>query len=291
MALIGNGVRLGGNPGRLLGGAQAHAIERSAWNKPGAVRNFWAGEGTASGGVSIAATAAIPNGYEPPYAWSMAPRGGGLATYNTIEGAGAMTGSLALGRALSLEMTGAGEITTAQLSLIVSLLAELQGDSSLTASMRGAVQMAAELAGDGDITAALGLIAWCAATMTGSGTAAGSTLRGTADLSAEIVSYGALTPEGIRDAVWRAVATQFNDVGTMGAKLNAAGSAGDPWASVLEDDKTAAELLRLLVAMAAGNATGLEGGTPKFFSLDGGKVRIDATYAAGTRTVTSVDGS
>lgn len=51
------------------------------------------------------------------------------------------------------------------------------------------------------------------------------------------------------------------------------------------------EAIRLLIAVAAGDASGLEGANPVFKSLDGTKNRIEATYAAGERDVTSLDAS
>lgn len=51
------------------------------------------------------------------------------------------------------------------------------------------------------------------------------------------------------------------------------------------------EAIRLLLAVAAGDATGLEGSSPVFKSQDGTKNRIEATYAAGDRNVTLVDPS
>jgi hypothetical protein len=42
-----------------------------------------------------------------------------------------------------------------------------------------------------------------------------------------------LSPEGLAAAVWRSLATSYNTDGTMGAKLNAASSAGDPWGTVV----------------------------------------------------------
>lgn len=59
--------------------------------------------------------------------------------------------------------------------------------------------------------------------------------------------------------------------------------------SKVEDDLTLKQAIRLLLAAAQGNATGLEGAAPVFKSLDGTKDRITATYAAGTRTVTARD--
>lgn len=49
------------------------------------------------------------------------------------------------------------------------------------------------------------------------------------------------------------------------------------------------DVLRLVLAVTAGDATGLEGATMKFKSLDGTKDRVEATYAAGDRTVTARD--
>lgn len=51
------------------------------------------------------------------------------------------------------------------------------------------------------------------------------------------------------------------------------------------------QALRLLLAHAAGDATGLEGSSIAFKSLDGTKTRIDGTVTAGTRTISSRDGS
>ncbi|MBK7330866.1 MAG: hypothetical protein IPI85_17805 [Dehalococcoidia bacterium] len=43
----------------------------------------------------------------------------------------------------------------------------------------------------------------------------------------------------------------YNDVGTMGEKMNDAGS-GNPWTEVIEGSYTAAELLRIITAALAG---------------------------------------
>ena len=61
--------------------------------------------------------------------------------------------------------------------------------------------------------------------------------------------------------------------------------------SVVEGDVTLRQALRLLLAVAQGDAQGLEGSSPVFKSLDGTKDRITATYSAGTRTVTARDAS
>jgi hypothetical protein len=50
-------------------------------------------------------------------------------------------------------------------------------------------------------------------------------------MSAEFGGAEPLSPEGLANAVWEALAADHNAAGTMGAKLNAAGSASDPWST------------------------------------------------------------
>lgn len=61
--------------------------------------------------------------------------------------------------------------------------------------------------------------------------------------------------------------------------------------SRVEGDLTLKQALRILLSHAAGDATGLEGASPAFKSMDGSKTRIAGTYASGSRTVTTLDGS
>ena len=61
--------------------------------------------------------------------------------------------------------------------------------------------------------------------------------------------------------------------------------------SKVEGDLTLKQAIRILLSHAAGDATGLEGASPVFKSMDGSKTRIAGTYASGSRNVTTVDGS
>lgn len=99
----------------------------------------------------------------------------------------------------------------------------------------------------------------------------------------------ALTPDSVASAVWSANATLNNTAGSMGEKLNDAGSGSNPWTEVIESGFTAAEVLRLLVSVAAGNGQAMNGLTTKFKSLDGTKDRITATVENGNRTITEMD--
>lgn len=58
----------------------------------------------------------------------------------------------------------------------------------------------------------------------------------------------------------------------------------------IEGDLTLKQALRILLAHAAGDATGLDG-NPAFKSLDGSVTRVAGTISGGNRTITTLDGS
>jgi hypothetical protein len=78
---------------------------------------------------------------------------------------------------------------------------------------------------------------------------------------------------------------------SIGGALTQDGVTGAVLESKVEGDLTLKQALRILLAHAAGNATGLEGASPVFKSMDGSKTRIAGSYTSGTRTVTTLDGS
>jgi len=53
------------------------------------------------------------------------------------------------------------------------------------------------------------------------------------------VNQSEATVQQIVDAVWNALAAEYNISGTMGNKLNGAGSAGDPWTTDISAYNTA----------------------------------------------------
>ena len=229
--LVGNGIRAGGNPCRFHGGiSTAHKVERSSYNQHGAVRSSLVGEAK----NTAARTAGYPNGYENGGAWCLPRKGGGLASHNRMLGSGELAAAMQTARNLEAALTGAGDLSNAELSLIVSFFAALGGAGDLVGSISGSVKLEAALTGSGDLAADLGAIIGLAASLTGSGTLDGSNLTGLAHMAASILSYGELTPEGLRDAVWGAL---------------------------LEAGFTAQDLVRLAAAGAAGKLSGAAGTT------------------------------
>ena len=57
----------------------------------------------------------------------------------------------------------------------------------------------------------------------------------------------------------------------------------------IEGGLTFVQAMRAILAVAAGNATGLEGSSPVFKAQDGTTTRIAATYSSGDRTITTLD--
>lgn len=229
--LLGNYTPLNANPGRCV----THAIPNPyKWRTGGNVYSFYTGDGVVQGETD---KSSFPNGYVPPYSWTLAPKAGGLASINLIEGEGDLTGSIANGINVSSTIAGSGSLTS-NLSLIVSLISTLTGSGALTTSMVGVVQMASTLIGQGNITAGLGLLANCIANLQGSASMT-NTLRADAYMSANIfVNQSDATVGQIVYAIWNAIATEYNNSGTMGNKLNGAGSAGDPWTTDLSSYNT-----------------------------------------------------
>lgn len=57
----------------------------------------------------------------------------------------------------------------------------------------------------------------------------------------------------------------------------------------IEGDMTFVQAMRAILAVAAGNATGLESSSPVFKAQNGTTNRIKATYSGGNRTITTLD--
>lgn len=288
MALIGNYSVLSKHPGRDVGGGSIGlGMNRGDYSKGSMNR------GRYSQG-SMEPKSGVPDGYRPPCCWVLPQSPGALAARNTLDGAGGVSGADAWAVRLAVAaLTGDGGIT-ADGGLIVQLAAALVGSGAVTgANLAGFLAAVAALTGEGGVSAAAltGLGAVLAA-LTGSGTAEGATLTGLGELGADIVSYGDLTVEGMRDAVWNALSAQYNTTGTMGEKLNDAGSGSNPWTEVIEGSYTAAELLRIIAAVLAGQLSGAGTTTITIKGLDEATDRIIATVTSdGDRTSLTLDGS
>lgn len=223
--LVGNYSVLQKGPGRFVAGSTT-SVEgqvRSNFSKSGANRNrFYVDQTT----VALALYA-IPTGTYPDIAWLIPQISGQIASTQPIQGAGTQTGTLAGGLNAAAGLTGSGDITSAIAQLVISMAANLAGDGTVSAAdLRGYLQASANLSGSGDLTAAAAALAWMSAATDGTGSITNATPYASGNMSADILSYSALTPEGIRDAVWNAIAANYDLNATMGELLHNAAAGG-----------------------------------------------------------------
>jgi hypothetical protein len=288
MALIGNYSVYDKLPLKYGGGSSAiTAIQsgnRGNFSQSGRVRSRMMQDRT----TTALEYYALPNGAYPSLTWFIPQQAGQIGSSNQIYGLGSIVASLAGARNATADLTGSGTVTNAFLSLIADLIASLTGagDISPPPNLLALLNLSGDLTGAGAITAVLEAIASVQADLSGTGTL---TLvpYATGELSADITGESTLSPQNLAAAVWQALAAQYNDPGTMGELLNNSGT--DPLLEIVEGTLTVKDVLRLLLAVNAGDATGLEGGTMTFKAQDGTTTRVQASYTTGTRDVTTVN--
>lgn len=204
----------------------------------GSNRNLFAGE------AGMDPLSSKPAGTRHPVAFQMPQKAGGLASRNnthvTLSPTGAAVGGKPASGSASITLT-----TTATGGLIVSG----SGSASITFSPTGTLISVA--AGSGSATVTLSGSALIGALAGISGQTSiiltpTAVIRAVGYLSGLSSNETEFSADALARAVWDAVAADFNISGTMGEKLNAAGTAGDPWTADLSPylTGTAGEQLR-----------------------------------------------
>lgn len=195
--IVGNGVRLAGNPNRFLAAPLAHNIVRSGWNKRGALLNIFTAPG-------VSKFDGIPSGMRHPQVWVLPMNPGGLASRFDIFGDGEVVASLAGGLNGEATIAGVGEITAADIALLGFLTVALTGTSDTDMTAEALAQALSDIAGTGVFTADIT-----------------SVLNATADL----VGEGALTADAVATlAAEAALSGQAGAVLTLAGAIAAAGT-------------------------------------------------------------------
>ena len=295
MSLIQNGGRFVGVNRMFSGvttiyGGGFHAL-RSNSDKNGCFRNFTSGEHTVSG---VTNQTSVPHGQSHPGAWFMPVKAGGMASYNNVTGSGSISVDALAVKLAEASLTGDGSLTAIG-GLIVQALADLTGSGEISsANLQAFLAAVAALSGTGSISSSTltGIGAMLLA-LSGSGTvtSASSTLTAIGELEAALLVTGTgLSTANVGQAVWAALAASNNTTGTMGEKLNDAGSASNPWTEVIESGLTAAEILKIILAVQAGKTT-ISGSDVSFRDVDDTKDRVFAEMTGSERTTVTLDGS
>lgn len=231
MALLGNYSVILKNPATFIGGTQVSNC-RGAFNASGQLKQRFYPE-TIDG---LPLTTALPEGYLAPNAWLL-PYDIGSMSISNLNGTGAFTGTGTAGLGGTLSMSGSG-VFDATGGLLAGLILEMTGSGSMTLSGGGLIEAFLAMAGTSEFNAAISANAGMTLAMSGVGS---MTLapQATGEMVLEIfVNESQATVNQIVAAVWSALAVEYNESGTMGQKLNGAGSAGDPWTTDLSGYNT-----------------------------------------------------
>lgn len=249
MALLGNYSVILKNPATFIGGTQVSNC-RSAFSSMAQNRQRYYPE--TSGGLPT--TTALPEGYLYPNAW-MLPYDLGSMTTSNLNGVGVLTSIGVSGLAGVVSMAGEG-LLTATGGLLAGLVVEMDGVGDMALLGGGLLEAVATMAGTGALTGFLGATAGLTVSMAGVGTLVASP-SGTGEMVLEIyVNQSEATVNQIVAAVWSALAAEYNVSGTMGEKLNGAGSAGDPWTtdlSAYNTTNTAGKIVKQIKSITQAN--------------------------------------
>jgi hypothetical protein len=315
VALLGNGyLVIGPLPMTYVSGAA------SGLGYPGNNRAMFARGNRKNQFSAFTQKAGTPDGTEHPTAWILPNKGGAMSAQTTVNQANTVAANLQKGINMQASMTQDGSITAAALSMITSMTANMTNANTLTGGMQLTMNLAANMVQEGQIDAALGLIAWCSSNMAQTADMSASNLRGTLSMAADIVSYSEFTAEGVRDAVWRAILTNYPTSGSAGNTLALAGTGGVDYTALANAVWTRAErtlsaggetgvaaavmeyaveagwttetLLRVFASILAGKVSGAGTGTEVFRGINDDKDRVTVTTdASGNRLAVVRDGT
>lgn len=289
----------------VLNGAYPYALPANR-ALTGSRRNMTAGEGIVDGRVGL------PMGYLAGGSYQL-PQKPGLMSARAYDNTITATATGLMG----VPIQGTADITAIVADATGALVTFGQGEATitmsitppaLTASIQGAGESTMGLSAAGIIGAKASIEGTATVSTTATGTALpeddASPLRtGTATMSfsgsltpyalghmeGSALPYTELSPQSLADAVWTALADQYNGTGTMGQKVNAAGTAGDPWTGEISNGLTAQEAMQAILAVLAGKATGGGTGTITFRDVDDTRDAVVMTVDAnGNRTAVAV---
>jgi hypothetical protein len=303
--LIGNGLRLGSNPMRYLDGQVAYTQHRCLQLTPGGMRGFYNGNGT----TAVTRKAAFPCGYNHTTgAWIMPPKGGDMGASRVTLADATLAGGMFTGVRISVitptvgvsatsatltyithvEMSGTTSATVTGNTSTLSYLTIVQMSGTTTATVTGNTSRLNQIV---SISGASTALCSSNSTLVGIGTLVG-TGTGHATATATVRGQGNLNGT---TAVTVSTSTSIRAVGNLEGhvtpftELSPENLASAVWSETLESTYSAKELMRLVAAVQAGDATAMNT-APVFMALDGSKSRIEGTLSgSGGRTITVRD--
>lgn len=104
--------------------------------------------------------------------------------------------------------------------------ASINGSSTVSPSITGVKWAQSDISGSSSLQGSLGALAGMVMAINAGGALSQALATALAHVSANITQSTDLSPESIATSVWNSIATEFNQTGTFGSKLNLASSGG-----------------------------------------------------------------
>jgi hypothetical protein len=145
----------------------------------------------------------------------------------------------ALVRLVPKVIAGTSDVV-ALLGGVSSAVCNIIGESAVNADIAANALISSDIAGESTVNVDVIASMYITATILAEAVLSGDIIAD-AFMSADIYVGAAvdpLSPTSLAAAVWNAVANEFNDSGTLGEKLNDAGSASNPWTEDLPGSYT-----------------------------------------------------
>ena len=282
-------------------------------------QNFYYGDSAVSGQTEKSSWLVSAG---PHYTSVFAPKPGGMSSRNNTSISLSYTANAVMG------LPGSGSVTVSfSPSATGGLIVSGSGSATISFSPTATILSIAAASGSTTVTftptASIGALAGLVGTATVTLTPAAISYA-IGYLSGTSTNETEFSADALAQAVWEVAASDFNTAGTMGEKLNDAGSAGNPWASLLASNNSAGsfgefvqslpsaadvstqlmdstdletgitvkEALRIVLAALSGKISGAGTNTITIRDVNDTTDRIVATVDGdGNRTAVTVDGS
>lgn len=160
--------------------------------------------------------------------------GGKLSLSISISGTSDISNPLLAGSVnISSNITSIGQISSSTISAIGLLVLEILGNSEFTSNVTGSVLLEASIEGSGIIYQVSIAGGYPLEGVISSSSSLYSELNGLGKITANIEIGASPSALDITQSILSSIAADYNVPLTIGEKINSAGSAGDPWTTVL----------------------------------------------------------
>lgn len=212
-----------------------------------------------------------------------------VAASSALSGSSSMAGSVAGALQALANFAGTGNLSPSMAGKL-EIIAGLVASGGVNGTPSAVWKMVGNLVAVGQFDAAIKALGNAGAGVIGTGNLAGNP-QAKAFISGDVkVTGDMLTTSNVAESVWSALATSYNGAGTYGQLLGNVGAGSNPWQTIIESGITAEQVMRILMASAAGKLSGAPGEPVTIRDVADTKNRITATVdSAGNRTAITLD--